>query len=1015
LNKTCPECSTPNPSESKFCSECATPLEPGLRSQRSYTRTFETPTQDLARGQVIAGRYEVIEELGRGGMGQVFRVEDTKVGQEIALKLINPGVDSDKKNIERFRSELRIARMISHRNVCRMFDLGESDGKHYITMEYIKGEDLKRMIRMSGQLSPGTAVKTAIQICRGLSEAHHLGVIHRDLKPSNIMIDRQGQARILDFGIARSRKTEGLTGEGMMVGTPEYMSPEQAEAETIDHRSDIYSLGVMMYEMLTGRVPFEGHTPLSIAMQHKSDRPTDPSRLNSQISGALSSLILKCLAKDPDKRFGSAEELASALEEISGDLPSSETAARRKKTTSKEITLTIAPRKIWLWVVLAAIVVTAGIFWALRPREETVHGISDKPSIAVMYFKNNTGETTLDHWRTALTDLLITDLSQSQLVRVLSAERLYHALEQLDGLDATTFSSEMLIELGKRTRVNTILVGNYSMAGGEFRINISLQDAATGELLSSRSVQGTGEQSLYTMVDELTLHIKGEFQLSPSQIAADTDRKIEAITTRSPEALKHYVEGRKLHLRGEYPRSISAMQKALEIDPNFAMAYRSLSSTYTNMGFAPASRNAIQKAFELIGNVSDRERYQILGGYYSQSEKTLDKAVDAYQKCLDLYPDESVARSNLGLTYIIMEEWDKAEAQYLANIQADYEGWISHWNLAEIYEAMGRYRRAREIIQERATEYPEDARFPAKIADIFALEGEYEKALEELERTESILGEIDPGIHKRRGDIALLQGNFEQAESMYSEFREGLTLRRNGLFVLYLARGRFEEAIRLMQEKPVQTNQIISIFLRTGRYAEALELIDKAGESVDFSNMPSLEMTTAYQRGLARIEMGDAAGAEEEISRITELVPESNSAHNIRYSLHLRGMIALRGKEYRKAIRLMSQAYEHLFYPNTNSPSLHPFFLYFLGEAQAGAGDFSAARETYEKLINLGSIRLEYGDFYAKSFYQLARISERRNDKSGAKSYYRRFLDLWKYADDGLAETADAAERIGLN
>jgi serine/threonine protein kinase len=308
----CPKCKAENPDTKQFCGDCGTQLTPPDEIP-VQTKTIEAPKEELTTGSTFAGRYQIIEELGRGGMGKVYKAQDTEIKEKIALKLIKPEISSDKKTIERFQNELKLARKISHRNVCRMHDLGKSEGNYFITMEYVDGENLKGMIRMMGQLSSGKTISIAKQVCEGLSEAHRIGVVHRDLKPSNIMIDKDGNAKIMDFGIARSLTGKGITGVGVMIGTPEYMSPEQVESKEIDQRSDIYSLGVILYEMVTGQVPFEGDTPYSIGVKHKSEVPRNPKEINPQISDDLNRMILKCLEKEKDKRYQSAGELRSEL------------------------------------------------------------------------------------------------------------------------------------------------------------------------------------------------------------------------------------------------------------------------------------------------------------------------------------------------------------------------------------------------------------------------------------------------------------------------------------------------------------------------------------------------------------------------------------------------------------------------------------------------------------------------------------------------------------------------------
>ncbi len=1006
----CPKCHFENPDDTLYCGKCATPLHSAEDISVLPTKTIETPSEKLSRGTTLASRYEIIEELGDGGMGKVYRVEDKKINEEVALKLIRPEIASDKKTLERFSNELKMARKIAHRNVCKMYDLSEENGIHFITMEYVSGEDLRSFIRRSRLITAGTAVTIAKQASEGLAEAHRLGVIHRDLKPSNIMIDKDGNVRIMDFGIARSLKAKGITELGVMIGTPEYMSPEQVEGMEADQRSDMYSLGVILYEMVTGEIPFRGATPLSIAMKHKGEKPQDPREVNPQIPEELSQVILKCLEKSKEKRYQTAEELLSELSKIDKGIPTEEKMIPRRKTSvSKEITVTFSLKKILIpaFAVITLAVIAVLIFSPF-PIREVIPVPSDKPSLAIMYFKNNTGDDSLDHWRSALSDLLITDLSQSKHIKVLSAERLFNILQQLNQLEAGTYSSEVIKEVAARGGIESVLVGNFTRADDTFRINATLQEARSGELIGSESVEGHGEKDFYAMVDELTRKIKENFKLSESEIATDIDKEVEEITSASTEAFKHYSEGRRYHLNGDYPKSVESMLKAVEIDPEFAMAYRSLANAYGNMGFLAAQRNSRQKAFELRARVSERERYLIEADYYWSSEKTLDKAIDAYRELLELYPGDSITLTNLGGVYSAMEEWDKALELHRMRFQEKPVNFIVYWNTIDMYMVKGMYDIARQVLMSALNDYPDNSDFFEKLALVYACQGEYDLALEEVEKAISLSRNIEPFALK--GDIFYLKGDFSEAENAYRKFGLGA-----GIFFAYinLSQGKLEELRNLLNQAPqTMQAQLAHLFLKTGEFEKALKGFDKALEDAVKNERVSEQIRMMHQKGLAYLGMKSISDAQRTAKELKTLIEDSLFEKAIRYYQHLMGRIELEQENYKKAIKYFKEAISLLPYTRDGRMHFRPLFLNSLAQAYYKADDLEKAREEYEKISSLTYPRLMDGDIYAKSFYMTGKIYEQQRNRGKAIENYDKFLDLWKDADPGIAEIKDAKKKL---
>ena len=597
------------------------------------------------------GHYRITGKLGHGGMGEVYRAEDTKLKRQVALKVLPHELADDSERLARFQREAEMVAALNHPNIVTMFSVEEDDGVHFLTMELVDGKSLDEMIPSIG-LGLQQIFDIAIPMADALSTAHERGIIHRDLKPANVMVNADNRVKVLDFGLAKltgsdqgagdEDATEALTQEGKVLGTVPYMSPEQVQGKPLDARSDVFSLGVMIYEMATGNRPFAGETSADLISSILRDSPSSISELKGELPHHLGRVVRHCLEKDSNRRYQSALDVRNELEDLQKEIQSGAVHSETVQLDASTGTSTAAEsrgRGRWVpaIVVGAAIVVIGFLGWRLlvpgdeplslsQPTPPLSSEVQDRPSIAVLYFDNLSGEEELEWLRSGLTDMLVTDLSQSPDLRVLSTDRLYQILSDMNKLDERITSFEVVREVAQQAGADTVILGSFAKLGDTIRISIKIQEASTGEILKAESVDASAQEDIFARIDDLSRNIRQSIEL-PEAPAAVADRDLSEVSTASVEAYKAFVEAEELHYQTREQEAIELYRKAAEIDPGFAMAWAKLSTSHGNLGMLQEARGFAEKAMEHLDRLTEVEQAYVEGRYYGQKLETIPRAI----------------------------------------------------------------------------------------------------------------------------------------------------------------------------------------------------------------------------------------------------------------------------------------------------------------------------------------------------------------------------------------------------
>jgi len=680
-------------------------------------------------------------------------------------------------------------------------------------MEYVAGEDLKSMIRMTGQLSVGTAINITKQVCGGLTEAHRLGVVHRDLKPSNIMIDKEGNSRIMDFGIARSIIGKGITGAGVMIGTPEYMSPEQAEVKEVDQRSDIYSLGVILYEMVTGRVPFEGETPLGIAMRHKSEVPKDPKEINTQIPEDLSRVILRCMEKDKEKRYQSAGEVRSELEKIEKGIPTTERVVpKRKPITSKEITVTFGLKKLFIpALVVVALVIIGVIIWQLLPRKEAVSPSQISPSIAVLPFEDKSAQKNQEVLCDGMTNEIIVKLTRLPGWKVINRNTV--------GQYKNT--TKDIKKIGEELDVETVLLGTIQKEGDDIRV--------TGQLVNvedrSNIWSNTYNQKLETIFEiqsDIAENIVKALRVS---LTPEEGQKLKKKHTENLEAYQFYSQGRWLWNKREKEtlfEAIELFEKAIQIDPNYARAYVGLADVHLVLPYyvSISPKEAYSKAKEFIFkalNIDNTlaEVYASLAGIKDQIDFDWEGAEADYKKAIELNPSYATGHHWYSMHLSARGRHDEAIAEIKLALEFDPLSLIINNTVGEAFYRARQYDQAIRHHLKTLELYPKSSISIEGYADVLLQVGRLDEAVTEYQKAVE-LSEGFSGYLASLGYAYAVMGKRSETESIINSLKDRANKEYVSLFrlgAIYMALGEKDLALEYL-EKAYEERDLDIIYLK---------------------------------------------------------------------------------------------------------------------------------------------------------------------------------------------------------